>query len=79
MNEKQYYDIHDHTERECSHEYKPEVYCDVCGLSVVSEDIETLGYCPCCFVDNLESKYWHDCKFCGEKIEHYKYLQKGQQ
>lgn len=74
MTEKQYYDKHDHTERECEHEWEPEIYCDCLGLEVSEEDLAELDYCPNCFGndDNL----FHECKWCGERISHNKYLEK---
>lgn len=73
MTEREYKERYDHDERSCKHEFKPEVYCDCLGLKVDEEDLIESECCPICFGngDNL----FHECKFCGEKITHSKYLE----
>lgn len=60
-----------HDERECTHEWKSEVYCDCLGLKVDEEDLSE--GCPICFGN--EGNLFHECKWCGEHISHSKYLE----
>lgn len=72
MTEKQYKDKFDHDERECSHDWKTEIYCDCLGLSVTEEDMRELGYCPVCFGN--EDNLFHECKFCGDRLSHIRFI-----
>lgn len=62
-----------HDESHCEHEWKSEIYCDCLGLEVDPEDLQEQDCCPICF-GNGENLF-HECKWCGERIEHNKYLE----
>ena len=65
MNEQNHFDFG------CDHQWKPTYYCDVCGIWIDPKDVES-NNCPNC--DSI-SNWLHDCMYCGEKIEHSKYLE----